>query len=67
MDTKDQIFLKARKEGRTVLTEIETKQVFNSAGIKTVETRLAPSKEEAIAFSKQMGHPVVVKIASPDI
>jgi len=67
METKEQIFLQARKEGRTVLTEIETKQVLNSVGIKTVETRLAPSKEEAIAFSKRMGYPVVVKIASPDI
>ena len=67
MDTQERIFLQARKEGRTVLTEIETKQVFNSVGIKTVETRLAHSKEEAIAFSKQMGYPVVVKIASPDI
>jgi acyl-CoA synthetase (NDP forming) len=67
MDTKELIFSRARKEGRTVLTEIESKEVFNSVGIKTVETRLAASKEEAIAFSKRIGYPVVMKIASPDI
>jgi acyl-CoA synthetase (NDP forming) len=67
MNTKEQIFARAKEEGRTVLTEIESKEVFNSVGIKTVETRLATSKAEAIAFSKGMGYPVVVKIASPDI
>jgi acyl-CoA synthetase (NDP forming) len=67
MDTKERIFSQARKGGRTVLTEIETKQVLSSVGIKTVETRLAHSNEEAIDFSKQMGYPVVLKIASPDI
>jgi acyl-CoA synthetase (NDP forming) len=36
-------------------------------GIETVETRLATSKQEAIAFSKLIGYPVVMKIASPDI
>jgi acetate---CoA ligase (ADP-forming) subunit beta len=67
MNTKEQIFARAKEEGRTVLTEIESKEVFNSVGIKTVETRLALSKEEAIASSNRMGYPVVMKIASPDI
>jgi len=67
MDTKEKIFAQVKKEGRTVLTEIESKEVLNSVGIKTVETRQASSKEEAIAFSKQIGYPVVMKIASPDI
>ena len=67
MNTKDQIFARAKEEGRTVLTEIESKEVFNGVGIETVETRLAPTKEEAVAFSKRIGYPVVIKIASPDI
>ena len=67
MKTKEQIFAQARQEGRIVLTEIESKDVFNSIGIKTVETRLATSKEQAIDFSKMLGYPLVMKIASPDI
>ena len=67
MKTKEQIFTRAKEEARTVLTEIESKEVLNSVGIETVETRLATSKQEAIAFSKQIGYPVVMKIASPDI
>jgi acyl-CoA synthetase (NDP forming) len=50
-----------------VLTEIESKEVLNSVGIETVETRLAASKEEAITLSRWIGYPLVMKIASPDI
>jgi len=67
MTTREQIIDNVRKEGRTVLTEIESKAVLNAAGIKTVDTRLSASKEEAITLSNHIGFPVVMKIASPDI
>jgi acyl-CoA synthetase (NDP forming) len=56
-----------KKQGRTVLTEIEAKQVFKEIGINVVETRLAKSQKEAVALSGDIGFPVVLKIASPDI
>jgi len=62
-----QIIDKARSEGRTVLTEIESKQILKQAGINIVDTKLATSKKEAISTSQQFGFPVVLKIASPDI
>jgi len=62
-----QIIDKARGEGRTVLTEIESKQLLRQAGIRVIDTRLALSREEASSISKQFGFPVVLKIASPDI
>jgi len=58
---------KARGEGRTVLTEVESKELIKAAGIDVIDTRLAKSKEEAIAISRKLGFPVVLKIASPDI
>jgi acyl-CoA synthetase (NDP forming) len=58
---------KARSEGRTVLTEVESKEFLQSAGISVIDTRLATSKEEAISISRKLGFPVVLKIASPDI
>ena len=61
------IFEKARKEGRTVLTEIEAKELLRQAGINVVETRLAVSKEQAVAISQQFGFPVVLKIVSADV
>ena len=65
--TKQQIIDKARNEGRTVLTEIESKEIIKQAGISIIDTRLAISKEEAIYISRQFGFPVGLKIASPDI
>lgn len=58
---------KVREEGRTLLTEIEAKELLKSAGISVVETTLATSKEQAIAISKKTGFPVVLKIASADV
>jgi len=53
--------------GKTMLTEIEAKQVIKDAGIKITETRLAANLKEALAICKEIGFPVVLKIASPDI
>ncbi len=67
MPTSKQIIEKARGEARAVLTELEAKELLQQAGIGVVDTRLAASREEAIAISRQLGFPVVLKIASPDI
>ncbi len=53
--------------GRTVLTELEAKQVIQDAGIQVVTTKLAKTQKEAAALSHDMGYPVVLKIASADI
>ena len=65
--TVNEILSKARKEKRTVLTEIEAKQIFKEAGINCTDTRLAPTKEDAVSLSEEIGFPVVVKISSVDI
>jgi acyl-CoA synthetase (NDP forming) len=62
-----QVIDKARSEGRTVLTEVESKQFLKAAGIDVIDTKLAQSKEEAVSISRRLGFPVVLKIASPDI
>jgi acyl-CoA synthetase (NDP forming) len=67
MSEKNQIIADAIKQGRTVLTEIEAKQVFKEAGVPVVETRLATSRKQAGEIGAEMGFPVVLKIASPDI
>ena len=63
----DEIISAARKEGRTYLTEIESKQILKGAGIDTTEIRLAKSREEAISLSKEIGFPVALKIVSADV
>jgi acyl-CoA synthetase (NDP forming) len=63
----DDILAKAREEKRTVLTEIEAKQILSEAGINCTDTRLAATKDEAVAISETIGYPVVLKISSVDI
>jgi acyl-CoA synthetase (NDP forming) len=63
----DDILQKARKEKRTVLTEIEAKGVLGEAGIPCTDTRLAEDKAKAVALSDEIGYPVVLKVSSVDI
>ncbi len=67
MVTVQETIGKARSQGRTILTEVESKQLIKEAGISVSETRLATSREEAISISREIGLPVVLKIASPDV
>jgi len=41
--------------------------MLGEVGINCTETKLATSKEEAIALSEKMGYPIVLKISSVDI
>lgn len=57
----------ARGEGRTLLNEVESKQLLEASGIPTTRTRLATTKDEALAAAREIGFPVVLKIMSPDV
>jgi acyl-CoA synthetase (NDP forming) len=63
----ERILDRARAEKRTVLTEIEAKQMLEEAGIKCTDTRLARTKPEAVSASDEIGYPVVLKVSSVDI
>ncbi|MFC1495222.1 acetate--CoA ligase family protein, partial [Thermodesulfobacteriota bacterium] len=63
----DDIITRAKNEKRTILTEIEAKQIFAEAGINCTDTRLAKIREEAVSLSDEIGYPVVLKISSVDI
>lgn len=67
MVVKSPILVEAVEEGRKFLTEIECKQILKEIGISVTETVLARSKDEALALSRRMGFPVVLKISSADI
>ncbi len=65
--TANAVLAQAKKENRSVLTEIEAKQILAEAGISCTDTQLAPVKEKAVAIAEEMGYPVVLKISSVDI
>ncbi|HEY3289511.1 MAG TPA: bifunctional acetate--CoA ligase family protein/GNAT family N-acetyltransferase [Anaerolineae bacterium] len=56
-----------RKEGRTILTEFESKQLLASYGIPTVDTRIAKTEDEAVKLAGAIGFPVVLKLYSETI
>ncbi len=56
-----------RANGRTSLTEIEAKKVFEAYGMPTTRIGLAKTEEEAVKLCKEIGYPTVMKIVSPDI
>ncbi len=58
---------RTRQQGRSVLSEVEAKQLLAEAGIPVVASRLAATGEEAVALAEQLGYPVVLKIVSPQI
>ena len=62
-----EIIARAREEGREVLTEAESKEILRGLGIRTTQVRPAASREEAVAVSREVGYPCVLKVASRDI
>lgn len=57
----------ARKSGRTLLTEVESKELLGAYGIPVTPMLIATSPEECAAKSKALGFPVVIKIHSETI
>ena len=62
-----EIVAAVRKGGRTILTEVESKELLAAYGIPTVTTRVAKSEDEAVKLADEFGYPVVVKIHSETI
>ncbi|MDX2078543.1 MAG: bifunctional acetate--CoA ligase family protein/GNAT family N-acetyltransferase [bacterium] len=60
----EDIINKARAEGRTILTETESKQVLGAYGMPVIPDVIAETEDEAVAAADKMGYPVVVKIHS---
>jgi acetyltransferase len=54
----------ARKDGRTILDEYESKQVLAAYGIPVVDTRVATTADDAAAHAEIIGYPVVLKLYS---
>ena len=57
----------ARLAGRTLLTEVESKELLADAGIPVIPTWLATTGVEAAKVAENIGFPVVVKVISRDI
>ena len=63
----NEIFEKAKAEGRSFLLEYEAKTVCKEYGIPVTKLKIAKTAEEAAKFSEEIGYPTVLKIISPDV
>lgn len=66
-ETAAAIIDEARKQGRTTLTEFESKKMLAAYGIPTVPTEIAATAGEAVQLADSMGYPVVLKLHSETI
>ncbi len=63
----EEMIQNARKSGRSLLNEFESKKILEAYGIPTVETRMAGSEEESVQSAEEIGYPVVLKLVSDTI
>ena len=63
----ERIIAAARKAGRTLLTEEESKRLLAAYDIPTVETHVATSEDDAVERAAQLGGRVVLKLHSETI
>jgi acyl-CoA synthetase (NDP forming) len=62
-----EIIEEAGREGRSTLSEFESKQVLAHYGIPVAEERLVTSRDELVEALDAIGFPVVLKGCSPEI
>lgn len=62
-----EVFDRVRQEGRVSIGDAEAREIMRAYGLPMPQSVLAATAEEAVAAAEQIGYPVVMKIASPDI
>ena len=63
----DDLFIHLLGKHRRCLMEHECKEILESIGVKTTGIQIALSEEDTVKISENIGYPVVMKIASPDV
>jgi len=56
-----------REDGRLTMGEAEARDVMAAYGIRIPQSKVAKRADEAVQIAEEIGYPVVMKIASPDI
>jgi acetyltransferase len=63
----EEIIQSALGEERTLLTEVEAKNILSAYDIPVVRTGMASSEQEAVDLAEEIGYPAVVKLFSHTI
>ncbi len=62
-----EIFASVRRQRRQDLIETEAREILRAYGFRLPESRMARTTKEAISAASEIGYPIVMKIASPDV
>ena len=60
-------FTQARSESRLTIGDAESRAILQAYGLRIPRSEIAETPEQAATIAGQIGYPVVLKIASPDI
>lgn len=66
-DNVRKMIVEARADGRTILTEYESKRILAAYDVPVVKTVLADTVEGAVEAANEIGYPVVLKLNSKTI
>lgn len=66
-DRVRRVFRRVRREGRLSLGDAEAREILEAYGLRIPRSVLAKTMEEAVQAATDIGYPVVMKVASPDI
>ncbi|MBN2027795.1 MAG: acetate--CoA ligase family protein [Actinobacteria bacterium] len=61
------VFARVREQQRNELVEVEAREILEAYGLPVARTLMATNLEECIKAGREIGYPVVIKIASPQI
>ncbi|HYA13504.1 MAG TPA: acetate--CoA ligase family protein [Syntrophales bacterium] len=61
------ILAEVKAQGRTVLTEVESKEVLKAYNVPVRTGQVATDPDTAVTIANWSGYPVVMKVVSPDI
>ncbi len=62
-----QVIDKVVADGRVTIGDAEAREILLAYGLDIPASQLAASADEAVQIASEMGYPVVLKVASPDI
>lgn len=62
-----EVIRRVRSEGRVTIGDSEARDILTAYGFPIPPSELAESADDAIALAANIGYPVVLKVASPDI
>ncbi|MFN2127069.1 MAG: acetate--CoA ligase alpha subunit [Anaerolineales bacterium] len=61
------VFDRVRSEERLSIGDSESREILDAYGLRIPRSEIAKTPEEAVSKASEIGYPVVLKIASPDI